>query len=109
MATGDATHAGTAPPSTSPCTSSCPAGSAESIGFIRAPHGPTRWIERTLRAIDPVLYAGLVATAFLPVETLGLAPLQIGGIVTGTLFLTGLVYVWLAFVEQAPAAPPPPT
>lgn len=86
-------------------------GIAESVQFIVAPHGPTRWIERTLRALDPALYAGLVVTAFLPAETVGLAPLQIGGIVTGTLFLTGLLYVWLAFVEAAPdpaPAPPPP-
>lgn len=82
-------------------------GVAESIGFILAPQGPTRWIERTLRAVDPVLYAGLIGTAFVPAVTLGLAPLQIGGIMTGTLFLTGLLYVWLAFVEPAPAPAPP--
>lgn len=81
-------------------------GVAESVQFIRAPHGPTRWIERTLRAVDPFLYAGLIVTSFLP-STLVLTPLQIGGLVTGSLFLTGLVFVWLAFVERAPEPAPP--
>lgn len=55
-----------------------------------------------------MLYAGLIATAFVPNVSLGRPPLQIGGVVTGTLFLTGLIFVWLAFVEPAAAPAPSP-
>jgi len=81
-------------------------GLVEAIGFLRAPHGPTGPVERTLRAIDPLLYLALLLTAFVPAGTFTLTPLQLGGICTGLLFLIGLIYVWLAFVERAPTPTP---
>jgi hypothetical protein len=81
-------------------------GVVESVGFIVAPHGPTGGFERTLRGLDPVLYALLLLTAFVPPAMFALSPLQLGGIVTGVLFLTGLCYVWLAFAERPPVPRP---
>jgi hypothetical protein len=87
------------------------AGAAESVEFIRAPHGPIGVPQRTLRALDPVLYLAVVATAFVPATGFVLAPLQVGGIVNGLILLTGLFFVWLAYAERAtvdqqPARPP---
>jgi len=82
-------------------------GVVESVGFIVAPHGPTGRVERALRALDPLLYALLFLVAFAPADQFALTPLQIGGIVTGVLFLSGLCYVWLAFSERAPVPAPP--
>ncbi len=82
-------------------------GVVESVSFLVAPHGPTGRTERALRALDPVLYGLLFLIAFVPPELFTLTPLQLGGVVTGTLFLVGLCYVWLAFAER-PAIPAPP-
>jgi hypothetical protein len=81
-------------------------GAAESIQFFGSPGGPTGSTHRALRALDPLLYLGLVITSFIPAKSLMLTPLQIGGMVNGALFLTGLGYVWLAFAEPPPAEDP---
>ncbi|MGH4017997.1 MAG: hypothetical protein ACRDT0_01880 [Pseudonocardiaceae bacterium] len=78
-------------------------GLTESLSFLGAPGGPVALAGRCLRMADPVLYALMVAAAFLPAGLLIPTPLQIEGMVTGLLFMSGLCYVWLAFAERAPA------
>jgi hypothetical protein len=54
----------------------------------------------------------VVAAAFLPLGTLAIAPLQAEGLATGLVFVTGLLGVWVALSERAPAparAPVDPT
>lgn len=80
----------------------------ESLSFLRAADGPTALVGQTLRAMDPGLYMLMIAAAFVRPGTFTLTPLQIEGMVTGTLFVLGLCYVWLAFAErEVPAEPAP--
>lgn len=76
-------------------------GLAESVLFLRSPDGPRALAGRTLRALDPLLYSSMIAAAFLAPGTLPLTPLQVEGMATGSLFLFGLCYVWLAYAESA--------
>jgi hypothetical protein len=46
-----------------------------------------------------------VVVAFVPRSVGALTPLQMEGVLTGLLFLTGLCYVWLAFAERERAGP----
>jgi hypothetical protein len=62
---------------------------------------PGRISVRTLSLADPLLYALVAAAAFIPPGTTRLTPLQIEGVVTGLLFVTGLCGVWVAFAERA--------
>jgi hypothetical protein len=78
-------------------------GAVEAVQFLTAPEGPDGTVQRALRTLDPVLYVALVATAFVPAKATMLTPLQIGGMVNGAVFLSGLCSVWLAFAER-PAA-----
>ena len=75
-------------------------GVAESLAFFRAPGGPVAAPGRALRAVDPLLYALVVVGTVLPGPVLGLKPLQVEGLVTGSLFMVGLCYLWLAFSER---------
>lgn len=75
-------------------------GLLESLRFLRAPDGPKALAGRTLRSLDPALYTFMIAAAFVPSEMFSLTPLQIEGMATGTLFMFGLCYVWLAFSER---------
>lgn len=43
--------------------------------------------------------------AFVPAPVGALTPLQLEGVLTGLLFLTGLCYVWLAFAERERVGP----
>lgn len=74
-------------------------GVVESLAFLRTPGGPVALAGRSLSAADPALYALMIAAAFVPPGTFALTPLQIEGMVTGTLFVVGLCFVWLAFAE----------
>lgn len=72
----------------------------ESVTFLRAPGRPTSRTGRTLILLDPLLYLAMIAIAFLqPGLTAPLTPLQLEGMATGTLFLLGMVHVWLAYAE----------
>jgi hypothetical protein len=64
------------------------------------PGGPVAPAGRTLRALDPALYALVTAGAFVPPDRFPITPLQIEGLANGALFTVGLVYVWLAFAER---------
>ncbi len=75
-------------------------GLTEAVSFLRSPDGPRDWAGQTLRAVDPLLYASMIAAAFLTERALPLTPLQAEGAATGTLFLVGLCFVWLAFAER---------
>jgi hypothetical protein len=78
-------------------------GLVEALSFLTARGGPRALAGRTLRALDPVLYAFMIAAAFVPPEAFALTPLQIEGMATGSLFMVGLCFVWLAFAEaEAP-------
>jgi hypothetical protein len=79
-------------------------GLAESVSFLGAPGASLTAAGRTLRLLDPVWYALMILAALLPAGLFVLAPLQIEGIATGLLFLSGLCSVWLAFAEPARAA-----
>lgn len=81
-------------------------GLVESLRFLRAPDGPRALPGRSLRAMDPALYAWMIAAAFVPSELFPLSALQIEGMATGTLFMVGLCYVWLAFSERSVADRP---
>lgn len=80
-------------------------GAVEALAFLRAPGGPVALAGRALRAADPALYLLMVAAAFAPPGALPLTPLQVEGMVTGTLFVVGLCFVWLAFAEADVEAP----
>ncbi|MDN5857267.1 MAG: hypothetical protein L0H84_01470 [Pseudonocardia sp.] len=83
-------------------------GTVESLAFLRDPHGPRAIVGRALCALDPALYTAMAGAAFLPKGALPITPLQTEGMITGTLFLFGLCYVWLAFAErEVPAEPEP--
>lgn len=85
-------------------------GVIESVRYLLGGTGPRgRLTVRSLALADPVLYALVVAAALIPAGLLALTPLQVEGIATGLLFVSGLFGVWVAFAERAPApAPAPP-
>lgn len=76
-------------------------GFVESVAFLRSRDGPRAVGGRTLRVLDPSLYALLVAGALTGVDQFAVTPLQIEGMVNWALFAVGLCYVWLAFAERA--------
>ena len=80
-------------------------GCAESVTFLRVPSGVPGLGAQTLRLLDPLLYALVVVVAFVPGPVGALTPLQMEGVLTGLLFLTGLCYVWLAFAERERVGP----
>jgi hypothetical protein len=78
-------------------------GLVESVRYLQHGGDPSGHIGvRTLALIDPLLYALVAAAAFVPPGITRLTPLQIEGIVTGLVFVSGLCAVWLAFAERAP-------
>jgi hypothetical protein len=81
-------------------------GLVESVRYLQHGGGPSaRLGVRRLALADPLLYVFVAAAAFVPPGTTRLTPLQIEGIVTGILFVSGLCAVWLAFAERADAQP----
>jgi hypothetical protein len=77
-------------------------GFIESVRYLRRGGGPVgRVTVRTLSLADPLLYALVVAAAFVPPGITRLTPLQIEGIATGLLLVSGLCGVWVAFAERA--------
>src|SRR3954462_13720225 len=78
-------------------------GCAEAVSFLRAANGRTALFGRLLSVLDPVLYALMVAVALVPPDAFAIPPLQLAGMVTGSLFLVGLCFVWLAFAERQKA------
>ncbi|MDL5154960.1 hypothetical protein [Actinomycetospora termitidis] len=79
-------------------------GLGESLVFLIRRRGLPGAGERVLAVLAPVLYALVVATAFVPTPVAGLVPLQIEGFVVAAVFLVGLTHVWRAFAERpAPA------
>ena len=75
-------------------------GFAESASFLGVPRTVPGPGGRVLPLLDPLLYAFVVVIAFVPGPVGALTPLQLEGLATGLLFLTGLCYVWLAFAER---------
>ena len=59
---------------------------------------------RRLALAGPLLHLVVVVVAFLPATASAVSPLQAGGTATGLVFVTGLVGVWIALSERAPAA-----
>jgi hypothetical protein len=84
------------------------AGIVESVGFLGALAFPRALPGRVLRAVDPLLYVlvGVAAVTSLPLGNL--VPMQVEGVATGLVFLTGTAYLWLAYAER-PAPLPAPT
>ncbi|MGH4014790.1 MAG: hypothetical protein ACRDSL_12875 [Pseudonocardiaceae bacterium] len=80
-------------------------GLIESLSFLQVSGAPFASAGRFLRATDPLLYTLMVLAAVLPAGLFLVTPLQIEGMVTGVLFMSGLCYVWLAFAERAPVNP----
>jgi hypothetical protein len=80
-------------------------GCAESVTFLRVRSGVPGLGVQALRLLDPLLYALVVVVAFVPGPVGALTPLQMEGVLTGLLFLTGLCYVWLAFAERERVGP----
>jgi hypothetical protein len=74
-------------------------GFVEAASYVRDPEGSKALANRALRTFDPVLYATMIAVAFVPPGIFALTPLQLAGMATGGLFLIGLCFVWLAFAE----------
>lgn len=83
------------------------AGIVESIRFLGAPAFPRALPGRVMRAADPLLYllVGVAAVTSLPVGNL--VPMQVEGVATGLVFLTGTAYLWIAYAERPVPAPPP--
>lgn len=77
------------------------AGLVEAVGYLRGPGCPVA--VRRLAVADPVLYLLVVAVALVRPGALAVTPLQAEGLATGLVFVTGLVGVWIALSEQAPA------
>ncbi|MFN2497111.1 MAG: hypothetical protein ABR608_14585, partial [Pseudonocardiaceae bacterium] len=65
-------------------------GLVESLSFLQVPGSPFAVAGELLRAADPVLYTSMVLAALLPAGLLLVTPLQIEGIATGLLFVSGL-------------------
>ena len=80
-------------------------GCAESVAFLAVRSGVPGFGVSALQLLDPLLYALVVLVAFVPAPVGVLTPLQLEGVVTGLLFLTGLCYVWLAFAERERPGP----
>jgi hypothetical protein len=81
------------------------AGFVESVRYLLRDIGRPVAIRR-LAVTDPVLYLLIVTMALLPAGTLAVTPLQAEGLATGTVFVTGLLGVWIALSERpAPATP----
>lgn len=78
-------------------------GLAESVSYLGADAGPRTAASRALRAFDPLWFALMIVAALLPGGVFVLSPLQIEGVATGLLFLTGMCSVWIAFAEPAQA------
>lgn len=77
-------------------------GLIESVWYLRRGGGPPGRISvRTLSLPDPLLYAFVAAAAFIPPGLMRITPLQIEGIATGLIFVSGLCAVWVAFAEPA--------
>jgi len=81
------------------------AGVVESVQYLLRDIGRPVAVRR-LAVADPVLYLLVVAVALLPAGTLALTPLQAEGLATGTVFVTGLLGVWIALSERPETAPP---
>ncbi|HEU0087920.1 MAG TPA: hypothetical protein VFQ77_09745 [Pseudonocardiaceae bacterium] len=81
---------------------------AESLSFLQLSRAPFGLAGQVLRMLDPVLLTLMVVAAVLPEGLFLVTPLQIEGMLTGLLFMSGLCYVWLAFAEPAPPTPQPP-
>lgn len=79
------------------------AGLAESVMYLRGRHLRPVGAARVLRAVGPWPYAAVVAAALVPGPLLGLVPLQIEGLATGLVFVTGTAHLWLA-LTHAPEA-----
>ena len=80
-------------------------GVAESVSFLARGLGSPVAVRR-LALADPLLYAAMLTVAFLPAGVLAVTPLQAEGMATALVFVTGLVGVWIALSERAPAAEP---
>ena len=79
------------------------AGFVESVRYLLRDIGRPVAIRR-LAVTDPVLYLLIVTMALLPAGTLAVTPLQAEGLATGTVFVTGLLGVWIALSERPAAA-----
>jgi hypothetical protein len=80
------------------------AGFVEAVRYLLRGTGSPVAVRR-LALADPVLYLLVAVAALLPAGTLALAPLQTEGLATGTVFVTGLVGVWIALSERPVTAP----
>jgi hypothetical protein len=78
------------------------AGFVESVRYLARDIGRPVAIRR-LAGADPVLYLLVLTMALLPAGTLAVTPLQGEGLATGTVFVTGLLGVWIA-LSECPAA-----
>ena len=81
------------------------AGFVEAVRYLLRDIGRPVAIRR-LAVTDPVLYLLVVVMALLPAGTLAVTPLQAEGLATGTVFVTGLLGVWIALSERPDAATP---
>jgi hypothetical protein len=81
------------------------AGMAESIGFLVTPGFPRALPGRFLRALDPLLYGGVGVAAVTSLPLGKLVPMQVEGVATGLVFLTGTAYLWLAYAERPAPLP----
>jgi hypothetical protein len=75
------------------------AGFIESVRYLARDIGRPIAIRR-LAGADPVLYLLVLIMALLPAGTLAVTPLQGEGLATGTVFVTGLLGVWIALSER---------
>lgn len=84
-------------------------GLIEALACLRAGALPHGRIHAALSQLDPALYLAVIVAAFVPPRTVALTPLQIEGMTTGLLFVSGLCSAWLAFAEREVPGPPPPS
>lgn len=75
-------------------------GLLETVSYLRPRARPIGLILRALAIVDVPLFVVAIAAAFLPVKALAITPLQIEGLVTGLLLISGMYSVWLAFAER---------